>query len=35
MIDYNEIFEVDDSYQAPEKVMKILHDKEKREELFI
>ena len=35
MIDYNKIFEVDDSYQAPEKVMKILHDKEKREELFM
>ena len=35
MIDYNKIFEVDDSYQAPEKVMKILHNEEKREELFM
>lgn len=33
-MNYNEIFEVDDSYKAPEKIMKILYDKEAREKLF-
>ena len=28
-IDYNKIFEVSDSYQAPSKLMEILFDKEK------
>ncbi len=34
-MDYNKIFEVEDSYQVPEKIMNILYDKEKREELFM
>lgn len=34
MIDYNKIFGIEDSYQAPEKIMKILYDKDKREKLF-
>lgn len=34
-IDYNKIFEVSDSYQAPSKLMEILFDKEKREVLFM
>lgn len=35
MMDFNKIFGVDDSYKAPDKIMKILYDKEKREELFM
>lgn len=35
MVNYNEIFGVEDSYQAPEKIMSILFDKEKREQLFM
>ena len=35
MINYNEIFGVDDSYKAPDKIIKILYDKEKREKLFM
>lgn len=31
---YNKIFGVSDSYQAPEKIMKILYNKEEREQLF-
>lgn len=34
MVDYNKIFGVEDSYQAPEKIMKILYDKDKREKMF-
>ena len=30
----NNLLEISDSYQAPQKVMEILKDKEKREELF-
>ena len=35
MINYNEIFDVSDSYQVPNKLMEILFDKEKREVLFM
>ena len=35
MINYNEIFDVSDSYQVPSKLMEILFDKEKREALFM
>ncbi|CEQ01610.1 Type I restriction-modification system methyltransferase subunit [[Clostridium] sordellii] len=35
MMDFNKIFGVDDSYKAPDKIMKVLYDKEKREELFM
>ena len=35
MINYNEIFDVSDSYQVPNKLMEILFDKEKREALFM
>lgn len=34
-MNYNEIFGVDDSYQAPSKIMETLYDKEKREKLFM
>ncbi|WP_196345246.1 N-6 DNA methylase [Paraclostridium sordellii] len=34
-MDFNKIFGVDDSYKAPDKIMKVLYDKEKREELFM
>lgn len=34
-IDYNKIFEVEDSYQAPGKIMEILYNKEEREKLFM
>lgn len=33
-MNYNEVFEVDDSYKAPEKIMKILYNKKDREKLF-
>lgn len=29
-MDFNKIFGVDDSYKAPDKIMKILYDKEKK-----
>lgn len=35
MIDYNKLFGVEDSYQAPEKIMSILFDKDEREKLFM
>ncbi|MGL6184854.1 MAG: N-6 DNA methylase [Clostridium chrysemydis] len=35
MVDYNKIFGVEDSYKAPEKIMEVLYDKEKREKLFM
>ena len=35
MVNYNEIFGVDDSYKAPEKIMKILYKKDEREKLFM
>ena len=35
MINYNEIFDVSDSYQVPEKLMKTLLNKKEREELFM
>ena len=35
MINYNEIFGVEDSYQAPEKIMSVLFNKEEREQLFM
>ena len=35
MVDYNEIFGVNDSYKAPEKIMSILYNKEEREKLFM
>ena len=35
MINYNELFGVEDSYQAPEKIMNILFNKKEREELFM
>jgi len=31
----NELLEIDDSYKAPEALMKLLRDKEKREKVFI
>lgn len=34
-VDYNKIFEVDDSYKAPSKIMEILYNKEEREKLFM
>lgn len=34
-IDYNKLFGVNDSYQAPKKIMDILYDKEKRDKLFM
>lgn len=34
-IDYNKIFEVEDSYQAPGKIMEILYNKKEREKLFM
>ena len=35
MINYNELFGVEDSYQAPENIMNILFNKKEREELFM
>ena len=35
MINYNELFGVEDSYQAPEKIMNVLFNKKEREELFM
>lgn len=35
MINYNELFGVEDSYQAPEKIMNTLFNKKEREELFM
>ena len=34
-IDYNKIFGVEDSYQAPGKIMEVLYNKEEREKLFM
>lgn len=34
-INYNELFGVDDSYKAPDKLMEILYNKEEREKLFM
>lgn len=34
-INYNKLFGVEDSYQTPEKIMKILYNKEEREKLFM
>ena len=34
-MNYNELFGVDDSYKAPEQIMKILYNKEEREKLFM
>lgn len=35
MVNYNELFGVEDSYQVPEKLMKTLLNKKEREELFM
>ncbi len=35
MVNYNKIFGIEDSYKAPDKIMKILYDKEEREKLFM
>ena len=35
MVNYNKILGIDDSYQAPEKIMNILFNKKEREELFM
>lgn len=35
MSDYNKIFGVKESYKAPDKIMEILYDKERREKLFM
>ena len=35
MVNYNELFGIEDSYQAPDKIMEIIYDVDRREKLFM